>query len=166
MPGIYPGAKTRNRRAAGLGYDLPWLRFRFEVIATTDTTAPAGAGPLLAELSRRLVQVLRREVGRGPTQAQSHWAGADVLVVLFGDVFLRSEKTLLSHGEEEVAMAYRGAIQHAVREAMRAEVELVVGRKVIAAMGCAHHEPDLMAEVFVFARDAFEEAPLGRPTRG
>jgi len=48
------------------------------------------AGPQLAELSRRLVQVLRREVGRGPTQAKSFWAGDDLLVTLFGDVFLRA----------------------------------------------------------------------------
>ena len=80
------------------------------------------AGPQLAELSRRLVQVLRREVGRGPTQAKSFWAGDDLLIALFGDVFLRAEKTLLTHGQEDVAMAYRGAIQHALRQELRAEV--------------------------------------------
>jgi uncharacterized protein YbcI len=123
----------------------------------------AQTGPLLAELSRRLVQVLRREVGRGPTQAKSYWAGDDLLVTLFGDVFLRSEKTLLTHGHEDVAMAYRGAIQHALRQELRAEVERVIGRKVVAAMGCAHHEPDLMAELFVFEPHGRFDRPGGIP---
>jgi uncharacterized protein YbcI len=123
----------------------------------------AHSGPVLAELSRRLVQVLRREVGRGPTQAKTYWAGDDLLVTLFGDVFLRSEKTLLTHGQEDVAMAYRGAIQHALRQELRAEVERVVGRKVVAAMGCAHHEPDLMAELFVFEPQGRFDRPGGTP---
>jgi uncharacterized protein YbcI len=120
-------------------------------------------GPQLAELSRRLVQVLRREVGRGPTQAKSYWAGDDLLVTLFGDVFLRSEKTLLTHGQEDVAMAHRGAIQHALRQELRAEVERVVGRTVVAAMGCAHHEPDLMAELFVLEPQGRLDRPGGTP---
>jgi uncharacterized protein YbcI len=137
--------------------------------AVSNSAAPpapedvAPAGPVLAELSRRLVQVLRREVGRGPTQAKSYWAGDDLLVTMFGDVFLRSEKTLLTHGQEDVAMAYRGAIQHALRQELRAEVERVVGRPVIAAMGCAHHEPDLMAELFVFEPQGRDDRPGGTP---
>jgi uncharacterized protein YbcI len=137
------------------------------VVSEPPPAAPAveagRSGPLLAELSRRLVQVLRREVGRGPTRAKSYWAGDDLLVTLFGDVFLRSEKTLLTHGQEDIAMAYRGAIQHALRQQLRAEVERVVGRTVVAAMGCAHHEPDLMAELFVFEPQGREDRPGGTP---
>jgi uncharacterized protein YbcI len=110
---------------------------------------PSG-GPQLAELSRRLVQLMRRDAGRGPTRARCHWAGPDVLLTIFGDGFLLSEKTLLSHGLEGVALAYRGAIQQTLRNAMRDEVERATGRRVLAAMGCAHHDPDLMVEVFVF----------------
>jgi hypothetical protein len=46
-------------------------------------------------------------------------------------------------------MAYRGTIQQTLRQAMREEVERTTGRRVIAAMGCAHHDPDLMVELFV-----------------
>jgi hypothetical protein len=96
---------------------------------------------------------MRRDAGRGPTKARTHWAGPDTLVTIFGDGFLLSEKTLLKHGLEGVAMSYRGAIQHTLREAMREEVERATGRRVVAAMGCAHHEPDLMAELFVLERE-------------
>jgi hypothetical protein len=93
---------------------------------------------------------MRRDAGRGPTRAKSHWAGPDLLVTIFGDGFLLSEKTLLDNGLEGVALAYRGAIQQTLRDAMRAEVERTTGRHVIAAMGCAHHDPDLMVELFLF----------------
>jgi hypothetical protein len=112
--------------------------------------ASVNGGPRLAELSRRLVQLMRRDAGRGPTRAKSYWAGPDVLLTIFGDGFLLSEKTLLEHGLEGVALAYRGAIQQTLREDMRAEVERTTGRRVVAAMGCAHHDPDLMIELFLF----------------
>lgn len=121
------------------------------VAAPERAAAPAGSGGRrLAELSRQLVRLMRRDVGRGPTRAQSHWAGPNTLVTIFGDGFLRSEKTLFSHRRDGVAMAYRGAIQGTLREAMRDEVERTMGRTVIAAMGCAHHDPDLIVELFVF----------------
>jgi len=41
------------------------------------------------------------------------------------------------------------------------EVEQVMGRKIVAAMGAAHHEPDLMVEVFVFAPEGADDDPLG-----
>jgi hypothetical protein len=91
-----------------------------------------------------------------------------MLVTLFGDGFLLSEKTLFSHGLEGVALAYRGAIQQTLRDAMREEVERATGRRVIAAMGCAHHDPDLMAELFVFGppTDRSEGEPFARADSG
>jgi Na+-translocating membrane potential-generating system (MpsC) len=112
--------------------------------------ASANGGSQLAELSRQLVQLMRRDAGRGPTRAKSYWAGPDILLTIFGDGFLMSERTLLDHGLEGVALAYRGAIQQTLRDAMRSEVERTVGRRVTAAMGCAHHDPDLMVELFFF----------------
>ena len=93
---------------------------------------------------------MRRDAGRGPTRAKTHWAGPDVLLTIFGDGFLLSEKTLLDHGLERVALAYRGTIQQTLRDAMRDEVERTTARRVVAAMGCAHHDPDLMVELFIF----------------
>ena len=103
---------------------------------------------------------MRRDAGRGPTRARSYWAGADLLVTVFGDGFLPAEKTLLSQGREATALAYRSAIQHALRNAMCEEAQRVMGRRVIAAMGCAHHDPDLLVELFVFAPEN------GRPGGG
>jgi hypothetical protein len=147
-----------KKKATDIGYDFATSVTIPPTVSSSAThpveAAPAGAngGPQLAELSRRLVQLMRRDAGRGPTRAKTYWAGSDVLLTVFGDGFLLSEKTLLDHGLEGVAMAYRGAIQQTLRDAMRDEVERTVGRRVIAAMGCAHHDPDLMVELFIFER--------------
>jgi uncharacterized protein YbcI len=105
----------------------------------------------LGALSRSLVQVLRHDAGRGPTQAKSHWAGGDAVMVLFGGGFTRAEQTLWSKGRHEAAREYRNAIQDAVRERMCAEVERHLGRRVVASMSAFHHEPDLIAEIFVLS---------------
>jgi hypothetical protein len=101
-------------------------------------------------LSRGLVHLLRERGGRGPTRAKAYWAGDDTLVVLFGDCFTQAEKTLWASGASDVADRYRQTVQHVLEADMRTTVEQSVDRKVIATMGCAHHEPDLMAQIFVF----------------
>ena len=103
----------------------------------------------LGTLSRRLVQLMRFRAGRGPTEARCFWAGADALLVLFVGGFTKAERTLLDHGRTHMALAYRHAVQGALEQEMSAEVEQVTGRTVSAAMGCAHQEPDVVAQIFL-----------------
>jgi hypothetical protein len=105
----------------------------------------------LGVLSRNLVHLLRERGGRGPTRAKAYWAGEDTLLVLFGDCFTQAEKTLWEAGAEEAADRYRKTVQDVLSDEMRAEVARSLGREVIAVMSCAHHEPDLMAQIFVLA---------------
>jgi hypothetical protein len=103
----------------------------------------------LGTLSRKLVQLLRLRAGRGPTEAKSFWAGDDTLLVLFVGGYTKAERTLLEHGRTHMALAYRHAVQGALEREMCAEVEQVTGRTVSTAMGCAHQEPDVVAQVFL-----------------
>lgn len=103
----------------------------------------------LAPLSRGLVQLFRHGAGRGPTQAKSFWAGDDALLVLFGGGYTRAEKTLWNQGRPDTAVAYRGAVLEALEDEMRSVVESSVGRDVIAVLSSAHHDPDVMAAVFL-----------------
>jgi uncharacterized protein YbcI len=107
---------------------------------------------VLGELSRALVQLLRHEAGRGPTQAKTHWAGDDLVVVMFGGGYTTAERTLWSQGRHETTREYRLAIQDALRGQMCEEVERRLGRRVVASMSAFHHEPDLIAEIFVLER--------------
>jgi hypothetical protein len=103
----------------------------------------------LAQLSRGFVQLFRHRAGRGPTQAKSFWAGEDALLVLFGGGYTRAEKTLWSQGRPETAVAYRRAVLDALENDMRAVVEEALGRTVLAVLASAHHDPDVMAAVYL-----------------
>ena len=103
----------------------------------------------LATLSRGLVQLFRHRAGRGPTQAKSFWAGDDALLVLFGGGYTKAEKTLWDQGRPETAVAYRRAVLEALEPGMRDVVEESTGRPVVAVLATAHHDPDVMAAVFL-----------------
>ena len=103
----------------------------------------------LAALSRGLVQLFRHRAGRGPTQAKAFWAGDDALLVLFGGGYTKAEKTLWDQGRPDTAVAYRHAVLDALEDEMREVVEEAVGREVAAVLATAHHDPDVMAAVFL-----------------
>jgi uncharacterized protein YbcI len=103
----------------------------------------------LAPLSRGLVQLFRQRAGRGPTRAESFWAGEDALLVLFGGGYTRAEKTLWDQGRLDTAVAYRRAVLEALENDMRMVVENSVGRDVVAVLASAHHDPDVVAAVFL-----------------
>jgi uncharacterized protein YbcI len=115
--------------------------------ALTQPTSPENNS--LAPLSRGLVQLFRHRAGRGPTQAKSFWAGDDALLVLFGGGYTKAEKTLWDQGRPDTAVAYRQAVLYALEDDMRAVVEESSGRAVAAVLSSAHHEPDVMAAVFL-----------------
>lgn len=116
------------------------------------TTAQPSSPPdqsSLAPLSRGLVQLFRHRAGRGPTRAKSFWAGDDGLLVLFGGGYTKAEKTLWDQGRLDTAITYRNAVLKALEDDMRTVVERSVGRAVVAVLASAHHDPDVMAAVFL-----------------
>lgn len=132
---------------------------------TNIDSRPEG-GELLASISRRIVQLLARRVGKGPTKCKTHWAGPDMLVVVLGGAATEAERTLYERGREEDVRAYRTAIQAALSEDMTGEVEELTGRTVVAFMSTSHQDPDLMVEIFCL--EPLQEGVDGRPvaTRG
>jgi uncharacterized protein YbcI len=113
------------------------------------TIARPGGGELLASISRRIVQLLARHAGKGPTKCKTHWAGPDMLVVVLGGGYTEAEQTLYERGRGDDVRAYRTAIQDVLRADMTAEVEELTRRKVIAFMSTSHQHPDLLVELFV-----------------
>ena len=111
-------------------------------------TPTVHTGPL-ASVCRGLVQLFRHRAGRGPTKAKAFWAGDDALLVLFGEGYTKAEKTLWNQGYPDTAMSYRHAVLEALEADMRAVVEAAVERSVTAVMATAHHDPDVMATVFL-----------------
>jgi len=69
--------------------------------------------------------------------------------VLFGGGYTKAEKTLWDQGRPDTAVAYRHAVLDALEGDMREVVEVALGRAVIAVLASAHHDPDVMAAVFL-----------------
>jgi uncharacterized protein YbcI len=116
--------------------------------ATAQLTVPLPSTSLAA-VARRLVQLLRRRAGRGPTSAKALWAGDDAVLVVFGGGYSKAEQTLWAQGESEAALSYRRALLDTLEDEMRAVVEAEVGRPVGTVMTCARHAPEVMAIVFL-----------------
>lgn len=115
----------------------------------SQTATRLDGGELLAGISRRIVQLLARHAGKGPTRCKTHWAGPDMLVVVLGGGYTEAERTLYERGRADEVRAYRSAIQEVLREDMSGEVEELTGRGVVAFMSTSHQDPDLLVEIFV-----------------
>jgi uncharacterized protein YbcI len=112
-------------------------------------THSAANGSMLAELSRRFVQLFRESTGRGPTRCRSYWASDDIVLVMLGEVYTPAERTLVKEGREDSVIAQRAVLQEVLEARMRSTVEELTGRRVKAFMSAVHSDPELNAELFV-----------------
>jgi uncharacterized protein YbcI len=116
-------------------------------------------GPLLEEISRRIVQLYKESHGRGPTRARTYWED-DVITVVVRGGFTPDERTLRAAGRGEAVLEHRVQFQEAMRARFRQEVEHLTGRTVIGVMsGVQVEEPEMAAQVFVLEPDT--EAAAG-----
>jgi uncharacterized protein YbcI len=115
--------------------------------AMTETN-PTINGSAQAEISRRLVQIMKEHTGRGPTGARTT-VSDDLVVCLMRAGFTTVEQTLASAGHADTVHEVRDCIQASARASMVAAVEAVTGRAVTAFMSASHVDPDLAVEIFV-----------------
>lgn len=116
-------------------------------MASTGAGRPTG-GELSVKISNRMVQILHRHTGRGPTKARTTIGGDHVLVML-GDALTIGERTLLEAGYGEDVMLTRRHFQEVMRPEAVEMVEQLTGRTVVGFMSDNHANPDLGVEVFV-----------------
>lgn len=118
-------------------------------MATEATIPEADKGQsLLANISRRIVQLHKEYYGKGPTKARTYHEGDVVLVLLRGG-FTKVEATLLEEGRQDAVAAQRREFQEVMVDRFKAVVEEETGQKVVAFMSGNHQDPDLLAQVFV-----------------
>jgi uncharacterized protein YbcI len=110
---------------------------------------------LQADITSRLVHLMKEHLGRGPRQA---WTvvSRDLVACLMESALTTAERTLVNAGREDTVHEVREGIQEGLETAMRAAVESATGRRVIAFMSANHVDPDYTAEIFVL-----EPAPAG-----
>jgi uncharacterized protein YbcI len=107
-------------------------------------------GSVLTEISTEMVRVFKEQLGRGPTQARTNWAGPDVLTVILEDTLTPAERSMVRMGAHERLRETRLFFQHAAMREFCEPIERLTGRKVRAFTSGTDTEVDgLSVETFV-----------------
>jgi uncharacterized protein YbcI len=99
-------------------------------------------------VSNAMVRIYKEQFGRGPTKAQTHFAGDNILITTLKDSLTPAERNLAALGEHERLRDTRTFFQHAAKTQFCRAVEEIVGRKVVAFVSGIDTQEDVSAEVF------------------
>jgi uncharacterized protein YbcI len=109
---------------------------------------PTPPGQSAAEISRTMVQLVRRYTGRGPTKARTTLNTNAALVVL-AEVLGPADKRLVESGQAEVVLSMRRTYWEMMRDDAISQVEQILHRSVTSAMMDHDLDNDLAALVFL-----------------
>ncbi len=110
---------------------------------------PLAGGKLLAEITNRIVSLVREHYGRGPVKAKTYVLDNLVVCVLTDGGFTAIERTMMGGGEPERVLEMRRDFQRMMKVRYSEMIEELTGRKVLAFLSQAHVEPDLAIEMFL-----------------
>jgi uncharacterized protein YbcI len=109
---------------------------------------PLEGGKLLAEITNRIVSLMREHYGRGPIKAKTYVLD-NLIVCVLSDGLTAIEKTMLEGGEPERVLDMRRDFQRMMKVRYSEMIEELTGRTVLAFLSQAHVEPDLTIEMFL-----------------
>jgi uncharacterized protein YbcI len=101
-----------------------------------------------AQISNEMVRLYKSLFGRGPTQARTHYAGPNTIVVTLENSLTPAEKTLADMGEHQRLRDIRMFLQHARRRDFCDVIERLTGREVRAFVSGIDTEQDVSSELF------------------
>jgi len=107
-----------------------------------------GGGRLLAEITNRIVALIREHYGRGPIRAKTYVLD-NLITCVLTDGFTAIERTMMEGGQADRVLEMRRGFQQLMRERYCTMIEQLTGRKVLAFLSQAHVEPDLTVEMFL-----------------
>jgi uncharacterized protein YbcI len=112
-----------------------------------DATPQSHTSPAM-ELADGTVRILREYTGRGANRARAVFSD-DLAVVVLYDSLTKGEQTLVDHGHADDVLGIRRTFQITMETELRALVERVTGRHVLAFMSANHVDPDVSVESFI-----------------
>jgi uncharacterized protein YbcI len=115
---------------------------------------PLAGGKLLAEITNRIVSLVREHYGRGPIKAKTYVLDNLIVCVLTDSGYTAIERTMMEGHEPERVLEMRRDFQRMMKVRYSEMIEELTGRKVLAFLSQAHVEPDLTIEMFLM------DAPL------
>lgn len=110
--------------------------------------SPLAGGRLLAEITSRIVALMREHYGRGPIKAKTYVLD-NLIVCVLSNGFTAVERTMMEGGEPDRVLEIRRDFQRLMKERYTGMIEDLTGRKVLAFLSQAHVEPDLTVEMFL-----------------
>jgi uncharacterized protein YbcI len=105
-------------------------------------------GQLLAEISTKVVGILREHYGRGPMKAKTYVLDDIIVVVMRGAGFTALEKTIMDSGQPQRIVNMREDFQHMMAARYKDLIKELTGREVVAFLSQAHVDPDITMEIF------------------
>jgi uncharacterized protein YbcI len=102
----------------------------------------------LAEITNRIVALIREHYGRGPIRAKTYVLD-NLITCVLTDGFTAIERTMMEGGQADRVLEIRRDFQQLMRERYCNMIEQLTGRKVLAFLSQAHVEPDLTVEMFL-----------------
>jgi uncharacterized protein YbcI len=118
--------------------------------STAAQPSAAPAGSLMQEVSTAMVSLHKEQFGRGPTKAQSHFAGPDALLCVMEDALLPAERAMVAMGEQQRVRDTRMFFQVATADRFIAAVEQITGRTVRAFASATDPDRQVVMENFIF----------------
>lgn len=113
-----------------------------------ETDGDLRGGELNAAVTREIVRIHTAAMGRGPKKSYSFHNG-DTLITVLLEVLTRAEQNLVSYDEGDAVLAMRRLSQRAMADEMKAAIERITRRNVVAFMSDNHLDPDMAIEVFI-----------------
>lgn len=121
---------------------------------------------MLAALSNLIVRTYRDALGRGPTRARSHHVNHDLLVCVLQDTLTPAERQLIAVGRHEEVQVTRSLLIRSIQPQLRAAVEELSGRPVIAMTSGFNPWDDMATETFLLQDAEGDHQPHKRPEAG
>src|SRR5436305_8183653 len=91
---------------------------------------PLAGGALLAEITNRIVAMMREHYGRGPIKAKTYVLD-NLIVCALSDGFTAIERTMMEGGESEQVLVMRRDFQRLMEVRYSHMVEELTGRRVL-----------------------------------
>lgn len=105
-------------------------------------------GELNAAVTREVVRIHTAILGRGPKKSYTFHTDTAVVTVM-EEVMTRAERSLVESGDGELVTRMRHRLQQTMSEELKAAVESLTDRRVIAFLSDNHLDPDLAVEIFL-----------------
>jgi uncharacterized protein YbcI len=144
------GPMRRGSRSAAVACDGGSMRGAS--MSETEFSQPMrdrlAGGKLLAEITNRLVALMREHCGRGPIKAKTYVLD-NLIVCVLSNGFTAIERTMIEGGEPDRVLDMRRDFQRLMKVRYSEMIEELTGRKVLAFLSQAHVEPDLTIEIFL-----------------